>query len=463
MRLLLTCLLLLMPALVVAQSQTLYKNATLILAERSEILTNGYLLVADGRFVAVGQGEPDIEMLPDTDIVDLNNRYVSAGFIDTHAHMSLGAVTFEIDGETVSLQAANSLDIGRWNGEKLLAYGVTTVRNPGGVTAANIAYRDAQRRGSIVGPQAFVAGGIINVTPFEGLTQAVDNDDEIIAAIDSQAAMGVDYIKLYTELSAAQIAVAVARADYYKLPVIAHLEQLSWQTGAELGIDHLVHAMPISPDLLTDTAREEFLNVQQPGNANWYQWYQYMDHDSAPMQALYRQLVAHETAVDPTLIVFYNTFFANQESVTQNSALELVHPDLLANWREFFNFNIGWQADDYQQAQQVWPRVLKLVKELHDRGVLLSVGTDLGNPWVIPGVSFHQEMALLVDAGLTPMQVLALATANGAKVLGKEQQTGRLTNGLQADFVVFASDPTQDISHAQDIVAVYQAGAQVSH
>lgn len=457
---LLLCVLLL-PTLVFAQDQTLYKNATLIFPERSEVLSNGYLLVADGRFTAVGQGEPNLKLSKKVQTVDLKGNYVSAGFIDTHAHINLGAVNYEEINESMVLKAENSLEIARWNGKKLLKAGVTTIRNPGGDTATNLAYREAQALGKIAGPRAFVAGGIIHTGAFEGLVDAVNDNDEIIATVDRQAAMGVDYIKLYTGLSEKQIKIAIKRAKQHNLPVIAHIEEVSWIRGAKLGIDHLVHAMPISSDLLTTKSRDAYLKVKRPGSVSWYQWYQYMEHSSAPMQELFRELVKQKTAVEPTLIVFYNAFFADQDDVTKAKQLKQVYPELLKNWQDFYHFNIGWQPEDYQNAQRVWPKVLEFVKRLHEHDVLLSVGTDLGNPWVIPGVSFHQEMELLASAEIPPMQILKLATVNGAEVLNREDELGRLESGLRADFVVFSSDPTQDIANARDIVAVYQSGKRV--
>ncbi|WP_223668670.1 amidohydrolase family protein [Kangiella shandongensis] len=449
---------LLIPNLVFAQGQTLYKNAALIFPERSEVLPNGYLVVDDGHFVEVGQGEPSLKLSESVETVDLRGNYVSAGFIDTHAHINLGAVSYEVANETMVLKADNSLDIARWNGQQLLKAGVTSIRNPGGDTATNIAYREAQTLGKVAGPRAFVAGSIINTEAFDGLVDIVSDEDDIIATVDRQAAMGVDFIKLYTGLGEEQIKVAIKRAKQHNLPVIAHLEEVSWTQGVNLGIDHLVHAMPISSELLTAKAGDAYIKAKRPGSVSWYQWYQYMELNSEPMRELFRELVAQNTAVDPTLIVFYNAFFADQESVTDTTMLQQAYPGNLKNWRDFYHFNIGWQEKDYQNAQRTWPKVLEFVKQLHEQGVLLSVGTDLGNPWVIPGESFHQEMELLASAGIPPMQVLKLATVNGAKVLHRENELGRLENGWRADFVVFSSDPTQDISNVRDIVAVYQSG-----
>ncbi|MBY6064143.1 amidohydrolase family protein [Pseudidiomarina sediminum] len=444
-----------------AEQATLYKHATLIVPSENKRVSDAYFVVQDGRFVALGQGRIPVEYVTLTEQVDLNQQFVSAGMIDTHAHMTLGAVTFEVVEEEVKLRANQSLDIAKWNAQQLLVHGVTSVRDPGGDTTTTLAYRNAQRAAQVTGPRAWVAGSILNTAPFAGLVEAVDSTQSLRDAIDTQAAQGVDFIKLYTGLSEAELAAGVAQAKQHGLPVIAHLDEVSWQRGAALGVDHLVHAMPVSPQLLAEPSRQDYLATRKPTTIHWAQWHAAVALDDPLMTQLYTTLVQQNVAVDPTLIVFYNAFFGESDAVTQHPELPRVHPEQLANWRSFYHFTIGWSPEDFRLATNTWSNVLAFVKRLYDEGVRLSVGTDLGNPWVIPGESYHQELQLLVDAGLTPMQVLSLATVNGAEVLGQSDQLGRIAEGYQADFVVFSKDPSTAIEHSRSITAVYQGGARV--
>ncbi len=437
-------------------SSILYENANLLHTSRGEQTANAYMLVTDGRFTYVGTERPDVS--EDTEVVNLAGGYVTPGFIDTHAHISLGAVSFTIEGNNVEMFADNQLEIAKWNAQKMLEFGITSIRNPGGDTRANLAYKNAQQSGTVIGPRAFVAGSIINTIPFTGLAVGVDNAVSIREAVGYQAEQGVDFIKLYTGLDAEQISLAAAEAKRWELPVIGHLESVSWQVGAERGVNHLVHAMPVSPDLLPAETREEYLAQLRPGNFNWFEWYAAADFESAEVESMIAALVEHNTSVDPTLIVFYNAFYGNQPGVTEHPELMHAHPELVENWRTFFHFNIGWEASDFDKAQQVWPNVQAFVKRLHDEGVLLTVGTDLGNPWVIPGVSYFQEMELLADAGISAFEVLKLATSNGAQVLERDHELGHLAEGYIADFVVFSENPAQDISNLHSIQKVIQNG-----
>ncbi len=96
---------------------------------------------------------------------------------------------------------------------------------------------------------------------------------------------------------------------------------------------------------------------------------------------------------------------------------------------------------------------------LNREGVVLTVGTDLMNPWMTPGVSYHREMELLAAAGLTSQDVLIAATRNGAIALGLEGEVGVIRQGMAADLVVLKSDPEADIRNTRAIESVYLRGA----
>lgn len=84
----------------------------------------------------------------------------------------------------------------------------------------------------------------------------------------------------------------------------------------------------------------------------------------------------------------------------------------------------------------------------------MLAGTDFGVPYVYPGSSLHEELELLVDAGLEPIEALQTATINPAKFLGQEERLGTVEIGKEADLVLLNSNPLQDISNTQDIFLV---------
>jgi imidazolonepropionase-like amidohydrolase len=95
---------------------------------------------------------------------------------------------------------------------------------------------------------------------------------------------------------------------------------------------------------------------------------------------------------------------------------------------------------------------------LKDAGVRIGLGTDSGTTHRYPGYFEHRELELLVDAGLSPREAVDAATATSAAVLG---QTGTLTEGAPADFLVLASNPLENVANTRDIIAVYVGGKAI--
>lgn len=91
-----------------------------------------------------------------------------------------------------------------------------------------------------------------------------------------------------------------------------------------------------------------------------------------------------------------------------------------------------------------------------------SVGFDDGNAWMTPGASFHHELFLYQEAGIPPIDILTMATRNGALAPGSEATTGAIESGKQADLVVLGADPIVDIQNARQIEIVFLAGRQIS-
>ena len=109
------------------------------------------------------------------------------------------------------------------------------------------------------------------------------------------------------------------------------------------------------------------------------------------------------------------------------------------------------------------PMALKNLKKVYDAGILVALGTDSGATPIRPfGFAEHKELQLLVQAGLTPLEAITVATRNGAELLRQSKVFGTLQPGLKADFVVLNKDPLLDIGNTETIAAVWKNGRKVS-
>jgi len=375
--------------------------------------------------------------------IDLRGHFVLPGFIDMHAHAAyLRCIT---PGEH------------RWDRQLsvrmmrlLLAAGITTARSPATPTALGVRLRDGVASGALLGPRFFVAGEAI----FDGSWSAAQVRDEVRA----QAAAGVDYIKVYAGLGPDAVGAAVAEAHRWGLPVIGHLQRTTWTEGAERGISFITHGANWSPALLPAPARERYERLaREDGMRARIDWMEALDPRAAVIDTMIAALVRHGVSVDPTLVAYDSKFSGPSPRYTANPALARV-PELHDDWKRCGAPTRGWSAADFERARAAWPNLLHLTRRLHEGGVMLTTGSDATNGWVIPGESLHQEFELLVEAGIPPAAVLTMATWNGARALGIEEEAGSVEAGKRADLVILRANPLESIANMRSIRFVVLGG-----
>lgn len=433
----------------------LYTNFTLLDPATEIRVDHAYILVANGRIIATGRGDGPSSISEDRRH-DMNGAYALPGFIDTHAHVTLSRLNIAMENGAPSIRATSEEEITAHSARMLVAFGVTTIRNPGGATEANAAYNERIRAGTLLGPEQRAAGEILDITPFEGLTLEVTDAASIEAAVAHQAEAGMNYIKLYHMLNEAQFTAGVEAAHRHGLEAITHTGAITWDHAAELGVDAIVHAMPISVDSLPVSARVGYRGADQTASHAFYDWWERADLDSPEMRRLVAVLAERQVTVDLTLVVFQKNFWGDDARI-RDAGAEFVHPLMRENWRTF-RFDIGWRPEHYARARAVWPKIQRFARMLHEAGVPLTIGTDLANPFVSPGYDTIVEMRLHQDAGIPAWDILRMATSDAAETMHMEDHVGRLVRGMEADVVFVGADPTADVANAMQTRAVLLNG-----
>lgn len=388
--------------------------------------------------------------------LDGTGKYLSPGFIDSHVHVAMGTVSLKIEGSKPILVLNPDEDLTRLTCDLLLKNGITTARDPGGLTEITTGTRDLISRGEMKGPELFVAGSVIDTVQFRNLTSVVKTPNDIRAEVLRQKEDGVDMVKLYTSLTPEMLKAGIDEAHANGIMVTAHLHTTSWTQAAELGIDNIVHIIPGNDECIDSSRKEEYR--QAVGTKAFYKWFELVDLESEEVKHMIRVLRKNKVAIDPTLMPFHAAFYGNTGEYQSNPALEHMPSKVINNWKTTFNFNLGWNENDYRLAQAAWPKVQKFTKMLFDEGILLTAGTDANNPWTVPGDSFHRELELLHACGLTNADVLKIGTLNGAMIIRKEDKIGSIALGKEADLVVLSANPLEDISATRSIDLVINNG-----
>ena len=399
-----------------AKGLVILEGASLIDGTGSPPRNDSVVVLKDERILTVTDKGSYTTYPKDSEIVNLTGRFLIPGLFDMHAHVA-GVLDLSYN-QTIS---ENTL-------EALLDNGITTIRNPGGPTKESVALRDAVAAGQIKGPQIFTAGRLINGLPFPTrFVETIANTEaEVREEVKSQADAGVDYVKLYVGLYPNLVKTAIDEAHNQGIKVIGHLYLTSWTDAANLGIDALTHGVPVSPFLLSEDKREIFIENGR-GPFDHFLWLNLVDLNSTKINEMINALVKNKIPVDPTLSIY--------EAMLK----------------------------DDPQNQHLWSKVLQLTKILYDHGVTIMSGTDIPNFGLIPGISLHHELELLVKAGINPLNVIKIATSNGADALGILDDVGTIEAGKQADMIILNANPIINIRNIGAIEGVIEDGQFFNH
>jgi hypothetical protein len=288
----------------------LVENVTVFDGTGAPPLAGAVVLVTDSRIAAVGRAAA-VAVPPGVERLDGRGGFLLPGFIDSHAHLGLGPVRLDTSGAAPVLRAEPDPEVGPRSLRTLLAYGVTTARDPGGPAAVAVALRDRVALGELRGPRLLVAGEVIDTSTFPGLCTTVATADEVRAEVRRQAAAGVDLLKLYVGLGPELVRAGIEEAHAQGRHAIGHLMATSWTEAARLGIDGLLHIAPGSADLLPPERRAEYTR-RNLGTLGFIAWFELVDLDGPQIAELLRELAARGTPVDPTPVLFEAMFHGDE-------------------------------------------------------------------------------------------------------------------------------------------------------
>ena len=356
-------------------------------------------VVVSDRILAIG----DVPIPAGVEVVEGAGHTLLPGLIDSHIH----------------IYDASQL-------EQSLAFGVTTVLDM--FTTVEVM---RSLRGDVPGRAEMRSAGILATAPgghgseYGIRIPTLTRPDEAQAFVDARLAEGSDYIKIvyddgsaygvkFPSLSRETLAAVIAAAHRRGKLAVVHIGDYEEAQGAiDAGADGLAHIFG----------------------------------DRVPPADFGKRVAAAHAFVTPTLSVLRNLHGDPGALADDPAIAPYLMPDARGNLRARFPIQAVGPAD----------AAAKAVAQLRDAGVPILCGTDAPNPGTTHGASMHDELALLVAAGLTPAEALTAATAGPAAAF-RLSDRGRIAAGLRADLVLVDGDPTADITRTRHIAGVWRDG-----
>ena len=380
-------------------------------------IENATLVVRDGRIVAVGSGE---SAPAGATRVDLAGRFVIPGLVNAHGHV---AAVRGLRSSPELYTRQNVLD----QLSRYARYGVTTVVSLGDDREEGFRVRDEQETAKLDRARLYVAGPVVDATTPEAAR----------AQVAALAERKVDWVKIRVDdtlgttpkMAPAVYQAVIDEAHKRGLRVAAHLFYLEDAQGLlAAGVDFIAHSVrdkPAPPAFVAALAKR----------------------GTCLCPTLMREVSAFVYADEPPF--FTDPFFLKQADPAV--VTELRSPER----RERVRTNPATAR--YREALRTASQNLKA---LVDGGARIAFGTDTGPPARFQGYFEHEELRLMVEAGLTPVQALVAATSGAADCLGLKS-LGRLQPGAWADFVVMTKSPLDDIRNTKSLESVWIAGNRV--
>jgi Tol biopolymer transport system component len=375
----------------------------------SEIIEDADIVVTDRRISAIGR-RGSVPVPADARIIDVAGKTITPGFVDTHYH----AQWLQTDVHTTQA----------WQYLTTLAYGTTTTRDPQTGSTDILTYTDRVESGGMIGPRIYSTGpGVFWAEPIRDLDHARTILKRYSQYYDTKT------LKMYMTGNRQQ-----------RQWVIMAAKELGIMPTTEGGLDYkldITHALDGYPGI---------------------------EH-ALPIAPMFNDVVelfkASQTTNSPTLLVSYGgpwgeNFFYTHEDIQTDAKLAKFMP---SSWIDSKSRRLGLGTGPgpggwFREDEYVFPRHAEFVRRMVEGGARVGVGSH----GQLQGLGYQWEMWAMASGGITPHDMLRVATIYGAEAIGLAQDIGSLEVGKLADILVMDADPLVNIRNTNTLRYVMKGG-----
>jgi imidazolonepropionase-like amidohydrolase len=432
------------------RASIVFKHVAVVDTATATIQQDMAVVITDNHISDMGK-VAEVKVPESARVIDGAGRYLIPGLWDMHVHIFSG---------------------GRFPGAVplLIANGVTGVREMGTYVPLGTinGIRQQITDGKLIGPRIVAAGPVVDGRFKDWTNLNVTTASEATQAVRFLKEQGADFIKVYDSLSRTAYFAIADESRKQGIPFVGHVPyDISAREAATAGQKSIEHLTGI---LAACSSRES--EIRRGYSRAWEE----PDFSLAAVEGMRADVRAADTYSSelctelahlfrargtwqcPTLVSQRNATY-DPSFLASDSRLKYIPDTWRSQWLpENDIFAKGYTSADRQAFVRLYDRWVELAGLLQRSGVDFLAGTDLGVSFIYPGFSLHDELALLVQVGLTPGEALKTATYNPAKFLVMLDRLGTVEKGKLADLVLLDANPLEDIHNTQTIRAVVLNG-----
>lgn len=407
------------------QTSFVIKNVNVItMTSPNKIISNTSVLIENNRIKDISDN-----ISSKYKVINGHGKWLIPGLIDMHTHLITDAYLSERKPTQLPDISINTQDVMT----PFIANGVTTIFELNSSLETFIQKKEIEK-GYVIGPRIvtsyLIDGG-------EGNGRRANTPEEGRQFVRIAKSEGYDFIKIYSHLNKETYFAIIDEAQKVKLKAVGHI-----------------------PDAFQGKIKEAFVsNFNLVAHAEEFS--KHSDSFSIDDAKRFAEIAKQNNIwVSPTLttMVWIANQFHTLDSIKLSPRLKYVHPLLQSKWLTANNYNKDSTIEDAIYYDKMVNFHNTLVKAFKEAGVPILAGTDVGVSGVIAGFSLHDELVLLVKAGLTNEEALYSATKLSADFLGINEQVGTIEIGKVADFVLLDNNPLEDIRNTTKIAGVVVSG-----
>ncbi len=417
-------------------TRLVFTHVTVVDATGAPAKSDMTVVITGDRITEIGKTQ-SVRVPKGAQVVDATGKFLIPGLWDMHIHWFLQ--------DYLPLFIAN---------------GVTGARLMWGMPMHQ-QWRKEIENGTLLGPRLVIASTIVDgPNPVWPGSVSVKNEAEARQAVTKARQDGADFVKVYSRLTREAFFAIADETKKQGIPFAGHIPQsitvVEASDAGQKSVEHLTGILTACSSredgMRKETAAAASRGQSSPNPANSRQVTRSMlaTFDAEKAASLFARFKRNHTWHCPTLTVLRSVASLDDPKLRDDPRLKYLPPSIKAQWDPTKDFRFKDRtAEDFELSRLVFKKQVEIVGAMRRAGVEFLAGTDVLNPYCFPGFSLHDELVLLVNAGLTTMEALQAATMNPARFLGKERELGTVEKGKIADLVLLDANPLYDIVNTQ--------------